>query len=162
MIDWDWKRFDEMSGEEVHEMLALRQAVFVVEQQCAYQDADHLDRVSWHLLGRGSDGRLAAYARVNDPGTRHRRPSIGRVLTAAHLRGRGAGRALMGLCLEKCRAEYPGVGIRISAQTYLTRFYAGFGFQAVGQPYDEDGVEHVDMVLAVGGDPFRPTAKGSF
>ena len=140
-------QFDELSGTNVHEILAVRQSVFVVEQQCPYQDADGFDQTSWHLLGHNLESQLLAYARINFPGTRYHEPSFGRVLTTRAARGCGLGRQVVEQCILKCTEEYAGMTIRISAQTYLTRFYESFGFESVGQPYDEDGIEHIDMVL---------------
>ena len=145
-IDWTWKQFSELSGAEMHEVLSLRQKVFVVEQQCIYQDADQLDMQSWHLLGRRLGGQIVGYARICFPGTRYKEPSIGRILTAPRSRGSGLGREVLRLSIEKCKQEYPTLGIRIAAQVYLIKFYAGFGFEAVGDPYEEDGIDHVDMV----------------
>ncbi|WP_442786360.1 GNAT family N-acetyltransferase [Leptothoe sp. PORK10 BA2] len=146
-INWSWQQFSDISGEEMHEMLSLRQKVFVVEQQCAYLDADELDQQSWHLLGRGQDGQLVAYGRLNFPNTRYPEPSFGRILTTQEVRGTGAGRETVENCIQKSRQEYPSLNIRIAAQTYLTQFYQDFGFTPVGAPYDEDGIEHIDMIL---------------
>lgn len=146
-IDWSWQRFRDISGAQMHEMLALRQNVFVVEQNCAYLDADDLDKQSWHLFGRGGGGRLVAYARLNFPNTRYAEPSFGRVLTTKEIRGIGAGRRIVAACIQKSMEEYPGSNIRISAQAHLTTFYEKFGFMSVGEPYSDEGIEHVEMVL---------------
>lgn len=149
--NWQWASFDGLSLGALYEILKLRQAVFVVEQNCAYQDADSLDRVAWHLAGwRGEAGRseLLAYLRVVFPGNRYSEPSIGRVLTAKTARGTGAGKALMREALARVEQAYPGASVRISAQCYLERFYAGFGFLAVSEPYDEDGIAHIEMLRA--------------
>lgn len=145
-VNWEWKRFSELSGREMHHILSVRQEVFVVEQACVYLDADELDEVSWHLTGRSADGKIVAYARLNYPGTRFEEPSMGRLLTRKQARKEGAGRDAAREVIAKCGREYPGLGIRISAQTYLRRFYKELGFSVVGAPYDEDGIEHVDMV----------------
>lgn len=146
---WTYKKFEEISGEEMHEILATRQSVFIVEQKCVYQDADELDRRSWHLSGRSVDGTIIAYGRVNFPGSRHPEPSLGRILTSEDARGSGAGREVVRRCLELCKRQYPQLNIRISAQIYLIDFYSDFGFQEVGEPYDDEGVEHIDMVMNV-------------
>ena len=146
-MNWTWRQFDTISGKEMHEMLSLRQKVFVVEQECVYLDADELDEQSWHLFGRSNDGALGAYARLNFPDTRFTEPSFGRVLTIKETRGTGVGREVVKACIEKSKQEYPGLNIRISAQTYLTSFYKGLGFVIVGNPYDDEGIEHVDMIL---------------
>ncbi len=146
-ISWIWKRFEDISGTEMHEILFKRQKVFIVEQKCVYQDADELDKYSWHLIGRESKGLLAAYARITFPGTRYEEPSFGRILTVQSFRGTGLGRQIIQYCIEKCNIEYPDMVIHISAQTYLIKFYNDFGFKSLGQPYDDEGVEHIDMGL---------------
>jgi ElaA protein len=148
-IHWKCKRFEDIPGDEMHAILALRQQVFIVEQKCVYQDADALDTCSWHLLGRGMDGGIAAYGRVNVPGSRYRQPSFGRILTRRDVRGLGVGREVVRRCLEICQNHYPDLGVRISAQTYLIKFYRDFGFRKIGEPYDDEGVEHIDMVLGL-------------
>ncbi len=145
-ITWKWKWFSELSGMEVHDILSVRQEVFVVEQNCAYLDADELDPVSRHLIGRNGDGEIVAYARLNEPGSRYEEPSMGRLLTRKKVRKDGAGRDAVREVIATCNREYPGLGMRISAQTYLLRFYTELGFSPVGAPYDEDGIEHIDMV----------------
>jgi len=131
----------------MYDIVFEREKVFVVEQKCAYQEVDECDRQSWHVTGRDSSGRLAAYARITFPGTRYEEPSFGRILTARDFRGTGLGRQLIELCIKKCHSEYPGMDIHISAQTYLIKFYSDFGFKALGQPYDDEGIEHIDMGL---------------
>ncbi|KPQ37411.1 MAG: ElaA protein [Phormidesmis priestleyi Ana] len=146
-IRWTWRWFDELPATEVYEMLAVRQQVFVVEQDCLYLDADGRDSNAWHLFGYDPHQQLIAYARLLPPNTRYPEPSIGRVLVRKAARGHGLGRQLITLCLEKCGAEYPEQNVRISAQVYLTEFYKSFGFQPTGEPYDDGGIPHVGMVL---------------
>ena len=131
----------------MHEILAVRQSVFVLEQHCFYQDADEFDLLSWHLIGRDERGVIAAYARLCFPNTKYQEPAIGRVLVVKSARGKGLGKQLIQRCLRKCEAAYPSQGIRISAQQYLQPFYEDFGFQAVGSPYDDAGVAHIAMIL---------------
>lgn len=146
-----WARLDDLSGPEVHALLSARERVFVVEQACAYHEADDLDPVSWHLIAR-IDGALAACARVVDAGAKHAEPSIGRVMTVETFRGRRLGEALMREAIAGTRARFPGQAIRISAQAHLRNFYAALGFEAEGEPYLEDGIPHVGMRLAPGQD----------
>jgi ElaA protein len=120
--------------------------VFVVEQKCAFQEADELDEKSWHLAG-WIDTDLAAYARVVFPGCRFPEPSIGRVITTGPFRGKGFGKALMTEAIRRTRGLYPGLPIRISAQCYLEKFYESFGFKRSSEPYDEGGIPHIDMIL---------------
>lgn len=147
MIDWVWTTLDEMTPAQLLQLMIARQQVFVVEQQCAYQDADELDQLSRHLLGRDQDQTLLAYARVNPPNTRYQQPSFGRVMTTAAGRGKGVGRELVQRLIDFCVERYVDNDILISAQTYLVPFYKSFGFEVRGEAYDEDGIEHVDMLL---------------
>lgn len=144
-LSFKWLRLESFTALELHSVLMAREAVFVVEQLCAYQDADHLDAHAWHLRLH-QDGELAAYARVVDAGYKFPQPSIGRVLTVAAFRGCSIGRTLMQEAIRFTELHHPHAGIQISAQAYLERFYASLGFETVGAPYDEDGIPHVGMV----------------
>jgi len=144
-MTFSWLRFSELSLDDLYDALALRCRVFILEQG-AYLDPDGLDRVSWHLLGRDEAGVLQAYLRVVDPGVKYAERSIGRVITSAEVRGTGAGRRLMTEGLARCDATWPGAPIRISAQAHLQAFYGGFGFRAVGEPYAEDNIPHIEML----------------
>lgn len=152
-LTWEHKAFTDFSGPEMHALLALRQAVFVVEQDCAYLDADDLDAVSNHFLARDETGLIVAYARITAPGTRFEEPSIGRVLVHFQQRGTGRGRELMARAIEFARNRYPGHNVRVSAQTYLLKFYQELGFELMGAPYDDEGIEHIDMLLRAGSFP---------
>ncbi len=143
-MNWRWCRFAELGVDDLYDALALRCRVFILEQG-PYLDPDGLDRASWHLLGRDDRGALQAYLRVVDPGVKFAEPSIGRVITAPEVRGTGLGRALVAEGVRRTLAAWPGQGIRISAQAHLERFYAGFGFVAQGEPYDEDNIPHLEM-----------------
>lgn len=145
-IYWKWKSFHELSNEEIFDIFAVRQTVFVVEQDCPYQDVDQLDKTSFHLMGKDKAGQIIAYARLNPPGSRFKEPSIGRVLAIRSSRGSGLGRQIVKETLSKCIQLYQGFDIRISAQVYLINFYGEFGFISQGEAYDEDGIEHIDMV----------------
>lgn len=151
-LSWSWQRFDGLSRDDVYDMLALRNAVFVVEQACAFLDADGSDRAAWHLLGRtvDADGRpvLAAYLRCLDPQVAYPEPSIGRVVTSPPLRGLGLGRALMDEGIARTQHAWPGADIVINAQLRLAPFYRSLGFRAEGEPYVEDDIDHVQMRLA--------------
>jgi predicted GNAT family N-acyltransferase/very-short-patch-repair endonuclease len=140
----EWYRFDDFSAALLYEALRFRQAIFVVEQRCAYPDLDGLDQRAQHLLLR-SDGTLAGYLRlIVFPD--ETRIAIGRVAIAAPWRGRGFARRLMEEALARCRQDYPDCTVTLSAQTYLVRFYETLGFRATSAPYDDYGVPHVDMV----------------
>ena len=174
MIHWRFAPFAELSALEVHDLLQARAAVFVVEQDCVFQDVDGVDPACWHLLGRSpspaapsasgarnvqqgvgegrgeghcrGEGPLVAYCRLVPPGVKYPEPSIGRVLTAEAARHSGAGRALMAEALARAGRLWPGQAIRIGAQHYLERFYGTFGFVQASDPYDEDGIQHIEMV----------------
>jgi ElaA protein len=143
---WQWHTFDELKPAELYAILALRQRVFIVEQHCAYLDADGLDADSLHLSGLDSEGLLCAYLRVVPPGRRFSGPSIGRVITAPEVRRFGLGLLLMREGLRMTADRYPGSPVYVSAQRYLDRFYRSLGFEPHGQPYDEDGIPHIAMV----------------
>jgi ElaA protein len=147
-LHWRCQRLTELEPLALYELLALRAQVFVVEQQCIYLDPDGVDLEAWHLLGLDADGRLLAYARLLAPltkGEQQRLPMIGRVLNAPGARGRGQGRVLMQEAIAQCARLWPGQDIAINAQAYLQGFYASLGFAVVSEPYDEDGIAHVDM-----------------
>jgi len=144
---WQLLRFDELDGASLYRILRARVDVFVVEQQCPYQELDGLDEAALHLCRWDKSNALVAYARLLPPGVRFEPPSIGRVLTARAARRTGLGRALMQCAIESVWQHWHASNIRLSAQRYLEPFYASFGFRVDSQPYDEDGIEHVDMVL---------------
>jgi len=145
VIRWRFASFEELTPRELHDLLQLRAAVFVVEQKCAFQDVDGVDPACWHLLGREGEA-LVVYCRLVPPGVKYPEPSIGRVLTAEAARRSGAGRALMVEALARAGRLWPGQVIRIGAQHYLERFYGTFGFVQASEPYDEDGIQHIEMV----------------
>jgi ElaA protein len=143
---WRWCRFDELSVFELDAIYRARQLVFSVEQACAYLDADGFDERSFHLAAWAPGVKLPiAYARVVQPGLKYVEPSIGRVLTPVEARGTGLGREVLQRALGACAREFPGQGVRISAQTRLLRFYEEAGFIAVGAAYEEDGISHTEM-----------------
>ena len=150
ITDWQWASFSQLSNHDVYAMMAARLHVFVLEQQCLWNDFDGLDLDAHHLLGwHEVDGKrvLGAYLRVLAPGAKYAEASIGRVLTTQAARGGGAGRALVAEGLQGVARLHPGAAIKIGAQRYLERFYGDFGFVTISAPYDEDGIEHVDMLL---------------
>ena len=145
MITWRFAAFGELTPREVHDLLRLRAEVFVVEQACAFQDVDGADLAAWHLLGsRG--GELVAYSRLIPAGVKFAEASIGRVVTSPALRGTGFGRELMRESLARADKLWPGQPIRIGAQHRLERFYNEYGFVKASEPYDEDGILHIEMV----------------
>lgn len=145
-IHWRFLHFRQLTTDQLYDLAVLRERVFVVEQNCPYAELDGLDRRSWHLLGYNKKGELIAYLRIIEPGARYPEPSIGRVLTRRDLRNRGLGKALMAEGIRRSAKLYPGDGIRISAQLRLEKFYRDLGFTPVSAPYDEDGIQHIEML----------------
>jgi ElaA protein len=127
--------------------MALRQEVFVIEQNCPYLDADGKDQKSEHLLVYAENGDLAAYLRVVYAGVSYDELSIGRVVTAQKYRRIGLGKLLMKKGLQEVKNRFGNVPIHISAQCYLNNFYEAFGFEAIGETYLEDGIPHIGMIL---------------
>jgi ElaA protein len=135
-----------MNLEQLYSAMALRQRVFVVEQECPYLDADGIDAHCLHVLGMQSDV-LVAYARILPPGLGHVHPCIGRVVTAPEIRGTGAGKDLMRFAIASVGTLYGPCTVHISAQSYLERFYRQLGFLATGHEYLEDNIPHMAMEL---------------
>ncbi len=138
------KTFDQLSVLELYKALHLRAQVFVVEQNCVYQDVDNLDKEAWHVLGFMGD-ELVAYARLLKPGTQHKEPAIGRVVTAQSYRGRNVGKQIFAASLAEINQLFPGQPVKIMAQVYLLKFYQSFGFTVASQEFLEDGIPHVEM-----------------
>lgn len=144
-VTWTWSSFDELTPSQLYEALALRAQVFVVEQECVFLDPDRYDYLARHLFGIMPDGQLVAYLRLLQPDTRYKQPSIGRVVVARDARAAGLGRLVMLEGLKEAARIYPDKEVRISAQLYLASFYESFGFRQRGEPYDEDGIPHIEM-----------------
>jgi ElaA protein len=151
MMDWRFAPFAELTPREVHDLYQARAAAFIVEQNCVFQDVDGVDPACWHLLGYSptvlGEGQLVAYCRLLPAGAKYAEPSIGRVVTTQAVRGTGMGRELMREALRRAQTLWPQAAIRIGAQRHLERFYNDFGFIAASQPYDEDGILHIEMLL---------------
>jgi ElaA protein len=149
-VDLTWHDLHQrdLTTRDLYDVLALRNRVFVVEQQCAYQDVDGLDLVgdNRHLLTRLADD-IVGYARLLAP--LDDGPSrIGRVIVGEQARGRKLGRRLMEAALVSCREHWPDAGVELAAQAHLRAFYASLGFAPISEVYDEDGIPHVDMRLS--------------
>jgi ElaA protein len=144
---WRFAHFDDLTPREVHDLFQLRVAVFVLEQNCPFQDVDGADLDAWHLLGT-AEGALRAYARLLKPGAKFVEASIGRVITSQEARGTGLGRTLMAEAVRRAGELWPGQPIRIGAQARLERFYESFGFRKASDEYIEDGIPHIEMLRA--------------
>ena len=139
------KSFSEFSTQELYDILQLRSEVFVVEQDCVYQDLDGNDQKAIHILGYDED-QLAAYTRIFKPGNYFEECSIGRVVVSPLHRGKSYGKDIMLSSIAFAKAEaYPS--IKISAQCYLDKFYKDLGFISTGEKYLEDGIPHQAMIL---------------
>lgn len=150
-VTWSWQFFDTLTAADLHDVLRLRQDVFILEQACLYADIDGRDPEAWHLMGHANDGRLAAVMRVFPASGPITETTMGRFVVAPWARGNGLAREMMDRCLHWVAAHAPAAPIRISAQCYLEGFYSTFGFTATGNPYDDTGVMHVDMIRGTSG-----------
>ena len=139
------KEFHQLSVTELYQILQLRSAVFVVEQNCVYQDIDGNDQKALHVLGI-IEGSVVAYTRCFGPGAYFDQSSIGRVIVAPNKRGAGLGHVIMKASIEAIEAVYKQNSIAISAQTYLEKFYQNHGFSQHGSGYLEDGIPHIKMI----------------
>ncbi len=151
LLQWQFLRFDDLPRRDWYAVCAARIDVFVIEQNCPFQDLDGADLVSWHLLGwHEASGKreLAAYCRVVDTGVKFAVPSIGRVITTKGYRLGGYGKQLMAEACRRHDALYPATPNRIGAQARLEKFYRRFGFVADSAEYIEDGIPHVEMQRA--------------
>jgi ElaA protein len=147
MVSFKLKKFDDLTPLELYDLLQLRQEIFVVEQNCVYQDNDNYDQQGWHLMGYDQVG-LCCYTRLLGPNIIFSEASsIGRVVNHARNRGKGFGRELMKISIARILTLYPEYPIKISAQTYLKKFYENLGFQQIGEGYLEDGIPHIPMML---------------
>ena len=145
-MEWSLKKFHELTIDELYTILQLRSKVFIVEQNCIYNDVDGKDQLAWHLMGK-EEGKLIAYARILPPGVVYTDPAIGRVVISPSKRGSGLGRELMNLSIGHCEKLFGNTSITLSAQAYLKKFYESLGFAQTSDTYDEDGIDHIEMTL---------------
>ena len=137
--------FEELDLQELYEVLQLRSEVFVVEQDCVYQDIDGKDQNALHVLGYEAD-KLVAYTRIFSPGFYFTEAAIGRVLVREKYRKHNYGHEILRASIKAIEEKFKTSAIKLSAQTYLTRFYESHGFSQVGEGYLEDGIPHIAMV----------------
>ena len=141
------KRFNELSASELYQLLQLRSEVFVVEQNCVYQDIDGKDEKALHLLGE-IDNKVVAYSRIFKPKDYFENASIGRVAIAEKYRAQKWGHQLMQEAISGIETNFGAQPITISAQLYLKKFYESHGFVQIGETYLEDGIPHIEMLKA--------------
>lgn len=144
-MNWQLHRFDSLSTKILYDLLQLRSEVFVVEQDCVYQDIDGLDQKAFHLVGYDED-TLVGYARFFEPNIYFEEASIGRVIIKETHRDKQLGHELMKQCLYFVEANLGKQAIRISAQVHLTAYYQKHGFVSQGETYLEDGIPHIQML----------------
>ncbi|HET7003012.1 MAG TPA: GNAT family N-acetyltransferase [Puia sp.] len=145
MITWILKPFTELTPNELYNILQLRNEVFIVEQNCPYQDMDNKDLKSWHLMGIKED-KLIAYSRLLAPGISYSESSIGRIVSSPAVRKTGMGKKLVEESIGQIKNLFKTETIRIGAQLYLKSFYESFGFVQEGDIYLEDNIPHIIML----------------
>ncbi len=139
------KTFKELSAEELYAILQLRSEVFVVEQDCVYQDIDSKDQKALHIIGT-KNKQVVAYTRIFKPGDYFEHASIGRVVVKDTQRKYGYGKEIMEASIAAVGKYFKVSTIHLSAQTYLKKFYTALGFKIVGEEYLEDGIPHIGML----------------
>lgn len=139
------KTFEELSNTELYQIMRLRSEVFVVEQDCVYQDLDNKDQKALHVLGIKKQN-IVAYTRIFKPGDYFTHTSIGRVVVKKKERKFGYGKVIMEASLVEIDKRFPKSPIELSAQTYLVKFYNDLGFKASGEEYLEDDIPHIKMI----------------
>jgi ElaA protein len=145
MISITVKPYKDLSIDELYSLLRLRSEVFVVEQNCVYQDMDEKDKKAIHILGL-KNNEIVAYARIFKPDDYFKEASIGRVVVSQKERGSGLGYKIMNASIKAILDEFQEYNIKVSAQKYLKKFYNNLGFKQVGEEYLEDGIPHIAMI----------------
>ena len=146
-LHWEWKSWSDLDTKDLYTIIQLRQAVFIVEQNCPYIDADGLDQSAYHLLGWSENRTLAVYTRVFLPDKVDDEGVIGRVIVHKNFRRKGLGLVVMEKSEEYAisQSQIPLLAFHLSAQAHLRSFYEQLGYRVVGDPYDEDGIPHLPM-----------------
>ncbi|HEY0031501.1 MAG TPA: GNAT family N-acetyltransferase [Bacteroidia bacterium] len=147
-MHWEIKKFEALQVTELYAIMQLRAEVFIVEQNCPYQDADGKDLKSFHLMGYDENRKLIVFARILPQNVSYAEVSIGRVVASPSVRGTGAGKLLMEQSLKEIETLFGKVPVRIGAQEYLKKFYEGFGFIQTSESYLEDNIPHIEMLRA--------------
>ena len=144
-MNWKIKKFNELNIEEIYKILALRNEIFIVEQECPYLDCDDKDLNSYHLF-LTENGQIVSYLRILEKGVSYDEISIGRVAVKKSYRGKGISRKMMLKAIEFIENNLSENTIKIQAQAYLLNFYSSLGFKAVSEEYLEDNIPHIDMI----------------
>jgi len=147
-LNWQIKHYTELTTTEFHDLIALRIKVFIVEQNCPYQELDGKDKKSYHIICRNGKGDIVATGRILPPGISYATPSIGRVVIEKEIRGKNVGHELMNKCVEFSLLEFGNDIITISAQKHLKKYYNQHGFESTGKEYHEDGIPHIEMTYS--------------
>lgn len=144
-MNWELKKFEELKVEEIYKILEIRNEVFIVEQQCVYQDCDGKDESAYHLYLKDNN-KIIAYLRILKKGVSFDEISIGRVLVHKNYRGKGISREMMLKAINFIELNLNEKEIKIQAQSYLVNFYGSLGFREVSNEYLEDNIPHIDML----------------
>ena len=142
------KKFSELSIEELYQILRLRSEVFIVEQDCVYQDLDNKDQISVHIFIKEKN-EIVAYTRIFKSGDYYKNPSIGRVVVSKKNRGKELGKKIMIYSIDYIQENLKGDKIELSAQKYLDKFYKDLDFYKIGEDYLEDGIPHQRMIKEI-------------
>lgn len=142
------KEFTELTTAELYEILKLRAEVFVVEQNCPYQDLDDKDQSSYHLFLE-DNGQIIAVLRIIPENIAYKEMAIGRLIVKKSYRGKGISRKMMVRAMEFITEDLGKEKIRLSGQAYLTDFYQSLGFEKVSEMYFEDGIEHFEFLYEI-------------
>jgi len=145
MVEYLIRSFNQLSTNELYDILHLRSGVFVVEQNCIYQDIDYKDQKALHVLLK-KNNKLIGYTRIFKNGDYFKNASIGRVLVCKNNRNHNYGTQLMEVSIKAIKTKFKESKISISAQTYLKQFYNNLGFKVSGEEYLEDGIPHIAMI----------------
>ena len=143
------KSFQELSLEEFHDIIALRIQIFIIEQNCPYQEVDGKDKLAHHLFFKNEMDEIIAVTRILPQGISYTEVDIGRVVVHEDYRGTGLGNQLMADSMTFVRDKYGEVPVRLSAQKHLENYYGNHGFKSTGKEYLEDGIPHVEMLYNI-------------
>ena len=145
-IKWEIKPFNKLNLDEFHNIIALRIAVFVVEQNCPYQELDGKDSAAYHVIGVDVNNNVVATARILPKGIAYDEIAIGRVVTSQSIRKYKKGHELMQKCMDFIQNKFPNENVKLSAQSHLVKYYGKHGFKETGKHYLEDGIPHSEMI----------------